>query len=43
MERSAFLKKEDEAFENIDGIVANEGFSVQDLFAPFEVSINTPT
>ena len=43
MERSAFLKKADETFENIDSIVAKEGFSVRDLFAPFEVSIDTPT
>ena len=42
MERSAFLKNADETFENIDSIVANESFSMQDLFAAFEVSIDAP-
>ena len=43
IERSHLLANASEMFERGDSIMADKGFLVQDLFAPFDVTINTPT
>lgn len=43
IEQSDLLVKADMLFERGDSIMADKGFVVQDLFAPFDVKINIPT
>ena len=43
IEGSALYKNAEALFEKGDSIMADKGFLVQDLFASFSISINTPT
>ena len=43
IQESSLYRDASKLFERRDSIMADEGFLVQDLFAPFDVAINTPT
>ena len=43
IQESSLYRDASKLFERGDSIMADKGFLVQDLFAPFDVAINTPT
>ena len=43
IEQSPLYQNAGTLFERGDSIMADKGFQVQDLFAPFDICINTPT